>query len=66
MQSVRDCIIAGSQGAAVPKRLRNSKTLKHPMSDEQSDCVRDEASKFAARLLENYAEQLARRQPRVS
>lgn len=36
-------------------------TLKQPMSETQSQAVRDDAARFAAELLENYRSQLVRR-----
>lgn len=36
-------------------------SIKQPMSDAQSQAVRDEAAQFAAQLLANYNNYLARR-----
>jgi hypothetical protein len=38
-------------------------SLSEPMSDGQSRPVNDEATVFAAQLLDNYKHQLARRSP---
>ena len=42
--------------------VRARQTLKQPMSDAQSAAVRDDATRFATRLLENYKDQLSSRQ----
>ena len=42
-------------------RARLPASFHDPMSDEQTQAVRDEATDFAAQLLENYRGQLARR-----
>ena len=52
--------------AAVDRVLRTFRarlpiSLRDPMSDAQPRAVRDEATDFAAQLLENYRGQLARR-----
>jgi hypothetical protein len=36
-------------------------SAEHPMSDAQSAAVHDDATEFAAKLLENYKGQLSRR-----
>jgi hypothetical protein len=52
--------------AAIDRVLRTF-APKHPvplherMSDERSGAVRDQATAFAAQLLDNYKDQLARR-----
>ena len=42
-------------------RARLPVSLHDPMSDAQPRAVRDEATDFAAQLLENYKGQIARR-----
>jgi hypothetical protein len=45
----------------VVNRVMRPFTLKHPISDEEAEVVRREVTEFAARLLEKYKDQLARR-----
>jgi hypothetical protein len=42
-------------------RIMRAFTLKHPMSDEEAEAVRREATDFAAELLEKYKNKLAHR-----
>lgn len=46
---------------AVVDRVMRAFAIRHPMSDEQSNAVRQEVTEFAAELLEKYKSQLARR-----
>jgi hypothetical protein len=46
---------------AVVERMVRAFTLKHPISDEEAEAVRQEVTEFAARLLAKYKDQLARR-----
>ncbi|HEV7601858.1 MAG TPA: hypothetical protein VGO49_16580 [Bradyrhizobium sp.] len=46
---------------AVGDRVMRAFTLKHPISDEEAEAVRKEVTEYAARLLEKYKDQLARR-----
>jgi hypothetical protein len=42
-------------------RVMRAFTLKHRISDTEADAVRKEVTAFAAKLLEKYKDQLARR-----
>jgi hypothetical protein len=44
-----------------PVSVHEGMSLHEPMSDEQAGAVRDKATAFAAQLLDNYRDQLARR-----
>jgi hypothetical protein len=46
---------------AVVDRVMRAFTLKHPISDEEAEAIRQEAIEFAADLLEKYKNQLAHR-----
>jgi hypothetical protein len=46
---------------AVVDRLMRAFTLKQPISDEEAEAVRKEATEFAINLLAKYKSQLARR-----
>lgn len=46
---------------SVLDRVVSTLTLRHPMSESQSQAVRDDAVQFAAQLLENYKTQLSQR-----
>jgi hypothetical protein len=46
---------------AVVDRVMRAFALTHPMSDKQTEAVRQEVTEFVAELLEKYKSQLARR-----
>jgi hypothetical protein len=46
---------------AIVDKVMRVLTFKHPVSDDEAKCVRQEATDFAAELLENYKSQLAQR-----
>jgi hypothetical protein len=46
---------------AVVDRVMRAFTLKHPISDQEADAIRQEATEFAADLLAKYKSQLAHR-----
>ena len=47
--------------SAVVDRVMRAFTLNHPMSDEQTEAVRQEVTEFTAELLEKYKNQLEHR-----
>ncbi len=51
---------------AVVDRVMRALTLKHPISDQEADAIRREATEFAIDLLAKYKSQLAHRQLQVS
>jgi hypothetical protein len=46
---------------AVVDRVMRAFTLKHPISEQEAEAIRQEAVEFAADLLEKYKKQLAHR-----
>jgi hypothetical protein len=46
---------------AIVDKVMRVLTFKHPVSDDEAKRVRQEATDFAAELLENYKNQLAQR-----
>jgi hypothetical protein len=46
---------------AAVDRVMRAFTLKHPISEQEAEAIRQEATEFAADLLEKYKTQLARR-----
>jgi hypothetical protein len=46
---------------AVVDRVMRAFTLKHPISDEEAEAIRREATEFATDLLAKYKNQLAHR-----
>jgi hypothetical protein len=46
---------------AVVDRAMRAFTLKHPISDEEADAIRREATEFAVDLLAKYKNQLSHR-----
>jgi hypothetical protein len=46
---------------AVVDRVKRIFTLNHPISDQEAEAIRREATEFAIGLLAKYRDQLARR-----
>jgi hypothetical protein len=46
---------------AVVDRVMRALTLKHPISDQEAEAIRREATEFAIDLLAKYKNQLAQR-----
>ena len=46
---------------AVVDRMKRIFTLNHPISDQEAEAIRREATEFAIGLLAKYRDQLARR-----
>jgi hypothetical protein len=46
---------------AVVDRVMRALTLKHPISDQEAEAIRREATEFAINLLAKYKSQLAQR-----
>jgi hypothetical protein len=50
---------------AIVDKVMRVFAFKHPVSDDEAEPVRQEATDFAAELLENYKSQLAQRRLRA-